>query len=450
MAKGMSRGFKITMGIIGIVIGFILMVMIIGAIGDASARGRLEEIRSSSLVFLESHIRTEQGNAVKYFAEAAEYAKDVTVDFYPYLDGESEISPELTKVVLDNLDAIARIEQGAKMEFHSYPYEYQKGASAELPDYFDLSKAIKLTCAKALFDLEHGRSDQSLDALLNVIQAGKLIASGTPVLFDVAIGNSFANQSLKVLHLGLASGVYDQEQVELIGASLARFESEWPQVGLSLEGEVCGLAVIFFDVLKNPAGVLQMGQLLSNSFGDVFRLFIFRLMCWKYFFSPARMYLSGHESMNAIVSEFNELEKMSLTPQNWEERKSKEGEFRENLDNILKGNLILNLTFPSVFAIYNRKLETLASIHAGRLACAIQGFRHTNLRFPVDLEELGGEVIFDFSTGKPWEYKNNGDSVSISSPGHDREDAKDDISLTLTSMGIGKYLQARRNAASGK
>ena len=93
MARRLSKGFRISMWIIGVVIGFILLVMIIGAIGDASGRPRLAEIRDESLAFLESHIRKDAGNAVKYFTEAAVYAEDVTVGLSPYLNGEAEISP---------------------------------------------------------------------------------------------------------------------------------------------------------------------------------------------------------------------------------------------------------------------------------------------------------------------------------------------------------------------
>lgn len=444
MARRFSKGFKITMSIIGVLVGFILLVMVVGAIGDASARSKLEEIRNGSLAFLESHIRTEKGNAVEYFTEAAEYAADVTIGFYPYLDGESEIGAELTKAILDNLDAIAKIEQGAQMEFFSYPYEYHKGAAAELPEYFNLNKAIRLTCAKALYDLEQGRGDTSLDALFNVLSAGKLVASDTPVIFDVAMGNSFAMQSLRILYLGLASGAYNQKQLERIDLSLRQFGNEWPMASLSLEGEVCGMAIIFFDALKHPAALLQMGELISNSIGDVFQLFIFRLVCWRYFFSPTRMYLSAHETMNEIVDGFKAIEEMPLIGENLEERSSKRTELREALKQSLESNMLLSLTFPNVFGIYSRRLETITHIHAARLCCAIFAFQRDNRRFPVDLEELGGDIIYDFNTGRMWEYKNNGDSATISSPGPDPEGTRDDISLTLTNLGIKQYLKEKR------
>jgi hypothetical protein len=450
MAMRFSKGFKVTLSIIGVVVGLILLVMIIGAIGDASARGKIKEIRDNSLAFFDAYIRTEQGNAVEYFTEAAEYAKDVTVDFHPYLDGEIEISPRLTKAIPDNLDAIAKIEQGTQMEFYSYPYEYEKGASAEIPEYFNLNKAIRLTTAKALYDFENGRGDLSLDALFNVIQAGKLIATGTPVLFDVAIGNSFAMQSIRVLHMGIASGGYDPEQLEQIDLTMKKFESEWPLVVLSLEGEVCAMAVIFFDALKHPATLFDMGQMISNSIGDAFRLFLFRLLCWRYWFSPSRMYLDAHASMNQLVEEFKVLEQMELAGDNFAERSAKEQALRQHLDEELEGNLLLNLTFPSVFGLYNRRLAVITSFRAARLCCAIRAFQRDHRRFPVDLKELGGDIVFDFNTGKMWEYKNNGDSASLSSPGPDPDDDRDDISITLTNLGVTSFLKDRRATASKK
>jgi hypothetical protein len=449
MVKGFSRSFKVTLGIIGVIVAFILLVMLVGAIGDASSRGKLAEIRDSSLAFLKSHIREDEGNAVDYFLEAAALAADADADASPYLNGLSEISPSLTKDILENLDAIARITQGAKMEFYSYPYDYQKGAAAELPDYFNLSKAIKLTCAKALFDLEKGRSDNSLDALFDCLRAGKLIASGTPVLFDVAIGNSFAMRSLEVLHLGLASGCYDQGQLERIDAVLTEFEEEWPLVGLSLEGEVCGMAIIFFDALKHPAALLEVGEMLGNSFGDVFRLFVFRLVCWRFLFSPSRMYLGAHEDMNAIVDTFKEIEGMPMNRENREDWDRKRAAFREDIEQRVEGNLLLNLTFPNVFAIYNRRLETITAIRAARLCCAIRAFQRDNRRFPVNLQELGGDIIYDFNTGKVWQYQNNGDSATIASPGSIPDGTKDDIAITLTNLGIAGYLKQLR-ATEGK
>lgn len=445
-----SRSFKVVLSVIVVFVVCIILVMAIGAIGDATARGKIEEIRNNSLAFLNSFIREEEGNALESFTQAGELAEDVTVNFLPYLDGEEEISPGLTKAILDNLDAIARIQQGARMEFYSFPYDYAKGAAAEIPEYFNLHKAIRLTVAKALFDLENGRSDASLDGLLGVLQAGKLIGTGTPVLFDVATGNVFAMQSLRVLHLGLASGAYDELQLERIDAILEKYESEWPPVGLALEGEVRGMAIIFFDALKNPAALLQMGELISNSIGDGFRLFIFRLACWRYWFSPSRMYLAAHVSMTEFTEGFKALELMELSRENVEERNAGQGALRAQFAEAVKGNLLVDLTFPSVFGLYSRRLSLMTSLRAARLCCAIREFQRDHRRFPVDLSELGGELIYDFNTGRTWEYKNNGDSAVLSSPGPDADNARDDVSITLTNLGIRQYLTERRAEAGKK
>lgn len=450
MAKGMSRGFKITIGIIAVVIVCILLVMVIGSIGDATAKGKVEEIRSNSLAFLKSHAREGEGNAETYFTEAAKNVRDETANVHPYLEGGREISPEVTRAILDNLDAIAKIRQGAHMEFYCYPYEYEKGAAAELPDFFGLNKAIKLTCAKALFDMERERIDESTGALLDVMRAGKLIAADTPVLFDVVMGNSFAKYSLNVLKLGLESGAYDQEQLERIDGFLQECEKEWPLVGLPLEGEVYGMAMTFCDVLKHPGSVMQMGELLSGSIGDVFRLFIMRVLCWRDWFSLKRTFIAAHETMKERVSEFNELDEMPLTVKNREERIEKYEAFNEHLTQAMEGNFLLNYTSPTMFGIYHRRIELLTLVRVERLACAIFDFQQGHMRFPVELHELGGNLIYDFNTGKLWEYDNNGDSVVISSPGPDHDSTKDDIYLTLTNLGIAEYLKRVRNAGSKK
>ncbi len=449
MAKGMSKGFKITAGILAVIVVFVLLVMVIGSIADRTAGGSVEEIRNNALTFLESYAREGDGNAEQYFTEAAEGIRDETVNIHTYLMGGREISAQVTKAILDNLEVIGKIRQGAQMEFYCYPYEYEKGAAAELPDFRNLNEAIRLTCAKALFDMEQGRSDQSMDALLDVTRAGKLIASDTPVLFDMVMGNSFAEQSLNVLKLGLESGAFDAEQLERIDGFLQDLEREWPRVALPLEGEVHGMAITFCDALKQPGSVMQMGELLSDSMGDIFRFFLLRILCWRTWFSLKRTFIAGHETMKGLVTEFKQLEEIPLSAESREERIEKFEAFNEHLKQAMEGNFLLNLTYPSVFGMHNQRLELLTLIRAERLACALFAFQRGNMRFPVNLEEMGGELIYDFNTGKLWEYENDGDAVVIASNGPDLKSGNDNVIIRLTNLGAKEYFKQKR-ASKGK
>ncbi len=75
------------------------------------------------------------------------------------------------------------------------------------------------------------------------------------------------------------------------------------------------------------------------------------------------------------------------------------------------------------------------------LSSSLASYRLKTGSFPEKLEEIAPHLIVDLQTRKPWEYMNYTDSAKVSSPGIDAEDA---ITITITNMSIGQYLEKKR------
>ncbi|MBA7594558.1 hypothetical protein ES703_01502 [subsurface metagenome] len=121
---------------------------------------------------------------------------------------------------------------------------------------------------------------------------------------------------------------------------------------------------------------------------------------------------------------------------------------KKRMNNYAAKNHIFSVLMPNIIPMYRRILRTITKIRMLYLSSIISSYRLEKGRFPLNLEEIAEDLVVDFNTGKMWEYTNYEDSVTIFSPGPDISDRKDDISITLTRMGIKKYLAKRRKSHS--
>jgi hypothetical protein len=282
---GRSKSFKITFTVLIVIVGCVLLVSIIGAIVDGSTKSKIMKAHDEALEYLSQYRKTGEGNAWGFYSKACEKARSIDVDFKPYLNGDIEITPEMMASILDNLEVITTMMAGSKMEFYSYPYEFEKGVSAQLPNFMSYRKATDLMLAKSLYDMERAKGTVSVDNLLTTMLVGKHIGSGVPLLIDHMIAIAIENQSLEVLEIGLSSGAYSKSEVERINSFLDRLEKEWPRIGWVIDGEVKMMDISAADIIKNPGSFLTIAETLTGAAGDVFRLFFLRLLCWRNFFS---------------------------------------------------------------------------------------------------------------------------------------------------------------------
>ncbi|TES93458.1 MAG: hypothetical protein E3J87_02295 [Candidatus Cloacimonadota bacterium] len=442
MARRSSKTFRVIIGIIVAIVGLTLLVLLIGVIVDKVTQPSIKRAGDEALEYLTNLKRDEPGNAWDFYSLAIEKSRDIKSDkiLSRYLNGNIEVTQEIMKTILDNLEIIEKIMEGARQEFYSYPYEYEKGAEAELPDYMSLRKAVSVTCAKAFYDLENGRTDASLNGLFSVMIVGKHIASGAPMLIDQMIGIVIVDKALKVLEIGISSGTFNDSQLESIAEFLVDLEKHWPLLSTALDGDSKTMKISFAKSQKGYSS-LFFG---SESESKFIRVFVFRFICWRHFFSPKLSFLRGFKYMEDYISELKEIEEESMKWEKRAEAKKREDELQEKIKVYCKRNLLFGFVIPNVFSMHRRKLEYITKIRMLHLSSEISSFRLESGRFPQSLEEIAKYLVVDFNTGKVWEYTNYEDSVTIFSPGPDISDKKDDISITLTGLGIKQYLAKRR------
>ena len=444
MARRASSFFKILISIVGIIIGVILLIFIIGIICDKSTESSIQKAGDESLEYLGSLKRNEDGNAWDFYSIAIEKSRDIKSDrtLSQYLEGDKEIIAEILEVISNNQEVIDNIREGARQDYYSYSYNYEEGVAIVFPDFLVLRRAVDITCIKALYDLENGRNEIALDGIFSVIIVGNHIASGAPVLLDQMIGSVIADKALKIVEIGISSSTFNDRQTEDISEFLNDMDRHWPLFSTAMDGETKLLKISFAKLQKD------FESLFSGWWDNIeitfLRKLAVRAFCWKYFFSPKRATQCSIKFMDGIISQIDEIERKTLSLVNEDEIDRKaEYEIEKQMKNYARKNPIFRIIIPNLLQMYHRKLQIITRIRMLQIANSITSHRFKKGKFPHSIEEIATELIVDFNTGKAWEFTNYGDSVTLFSPGPNISDKKDDISITLTKMGIKKYLEKK-------
>ncbi len=449
VARRFSKGFQVIICIIGSLVGLILLLFVLGLITDWFTHPSIERAGKEALKDLMSLKRDEPGNAWNYYSAAIEKYKDIKPDKIPYryLEGKIEITPNVIKIIEESKDIIGIIKEGTKQDFCSIPYNYEKGVAADIPDFMSLRRTTDIICAKSLSELEMGHTEEALDNIFSVATVGKDIAAGAPVLISQMIGTVIFLQVNHVLEIGIASGVFNSSELETISEFLDEIERFWPMLSTALDGETKSLKITLSQSYRNFETSLPVWW--SNIKIRFYAEFAARFFCWRYIFSPKRATLCSIRLMDSIINELKEMESETVKMTIKEETDIKAIDLlKKRMNNYAAKNHIFSVLMPNIIPVYRRILRTITKIRMLYLSSIISSYRLEKGRFPLNLEEIAEDLVVDFNTGKMWEYTNYEDSVTIFSPGPDISDRKDDISITLTRMGIKKYLAKRRKSHS--
>ncbi len=446
MPRRLPKTLKIPFIIVAVIAGIVLIISGIGAIFDRSAYHVILVDAEDALAYFSRFHYDDDGNAWEYYSEAAEKADSFGSDreLFRYLSGEIEITYNSMKTILNNLEIIELIREGAKQDYYSYPYEFEKGIAAEIPSYIGLLRAVDITCIKALYDMENGRNDTALENLFGAMMAGKHVASG-PMVMDYMVGFSLVKRGLKVLRIGIASGAFNEEQLGGISEFLDDLEKHWPSLSEAIGAEAKRMRITFAGASAKDIGLTVFGgDQDADHFGFV-QMFIVRLFCWRSFFSP---YRSLHTCFVFMDEIFEELEKIESNAMDSLTDKIEDKTFvalQGKVDSFRKKNFFFNIAAPDYGRMLRKKMKEMMGIRLIHTSSLVAAYRLEKGDFPESIEELAKHLIVDLGTGKQWQYTNYADSVIILIPGLDDEDADDALSIILTGLGIKRYLDDKRN-----
>lgn len=448
MARRISKTLKAVIWIVGVIIGIVILVSVIGKIGDKAVSGEVKQAGQDALEYFSKLQKDGEGNAWVYYEQAMKAASGIASDreLTQYLEGEEEPTFKLMKDILDNLQIIDIIREGARQDYCAIPHAYEDGLEAPLPEYVALRRAVSITCVKALYDLENGRSDEAIDLLFSAMMVGKHVAS-SPMIMDQMIGFALVGRALKVLEIGISTRAFDERQLDEVAGFLDDMEKHWPLLSDAISADMKLMRISFAKQGENVTSLMVMGGDGIREFGFL-RMLALRVLCWRDWFSPIRTMhncFAFYEDLDAELRGYEGVLLDETASKEVEEEKGKS--IKNKVDSFRKRNFWFAIACPEYPSMFKRKIERITMFRILNLSSSLASYRLTKGRFPEKLVEIAPHLIVDLQTREPWMYVNYGDSARISSP---CVDAGDTIAVTITNMSIGTYLEKKRLKALEK
>ena len=429
---GLKRRLKIYSWSLGIPIGLLLLIGLIGWIGDLIASYELNQMDLDGKRFFENFLNRggyekplyngtgEEGNAWDFYARAIETIKPMETSegkiLLEFLDGKVEDLSQVTPILLRYEEPLQNIRRGLSQTRCLIPIEYEKGEKAPLPDYMSLRSLAKLLAAHGRLAQKMGRTRDASADYLDVMMFGQDIAGGDLIMIGDMVGISILNTGWKEMREDLMTFSFQEEDLQEIANTLHNLSSTWPYLGEDLLAEIYMLPFTHETMemklrLSVPAGSIT-GQLIQNR---LFFWWFFHLRSWKSLFSVHRAWLDAKKLPLELVGEVISAEKHDLHPLNL---------LREEWDRRTKDYWLGTTIALNPYEMAKRRLEGILKIRLCGLAALAQLEYLQNNRYPENLNTvgvqsaLGGEsLLTDPMTDSPWQYRVSakGDSCEISS-----------------------------------
>jgi hypothetical protein len=440
--RQVSRPFKVSIGIIGSFLGCFVFSIGIGYTVDILILQTLRTVGNESKELFVQDPLVEK-NSWNYYREALKTSKNITSSQsrIRYIRGEVEISEEILQSLEDNHVSLSTLIEGSQLRHTSLPVLFRDGRSIELIGLDTLRLLAELLCVQSLVSLELGNQEESLENLFSAFSIGNHISSEALTVTDQIIGNVLISQSLRVLTIGLSSGIYETKHLEGISSFLDDLENTLPPLNSALRRQMDLLKIYISH--RSITDILYLILIPHHRTNPSLSLKLFiRLVYWRYFFSPRYAFLQNFRFYDSIISEMGEIEK----PLVFDSSEGKYTKFPSVFADRIREQSRRN-PLPPIFSpkFTNRgRLLLLTRIRMLRLSTEIALFHRKNGSFPTTIKNFKKSISIDFNTGTDFLFSHCEDSVIIQSPAFSLEDPQDDIVIILTTKGIKKYLEKRK------
>jgi hypothetical protein len=424
---------KIVLSFFFFVFGLLLLPQIIGLVVDCIAYPFMKkEAGNAQQYFAEVNV-DDTSNAWYYYFRAGEKFDDNAWnrEVYQYIDGTTEITPNILTAIRGNKQALELLQDGTKRNFCKIPHDQERLMSSSLSMSYNLFKLVDLIDARALLNLKKMDYEDAIADIFSIISVSEHVASDGAAI-DYMMGCKFIYQSCRLLEMGLESGSFNEIQLGIIADRLMALETEWPKFARVLEIEAKTTLIMLSNPRREGSGGVFMSKMLL------------RYIHWKYLFSYNFAYLGGYRFMNELSDELEEKEEIDSLIYSFNENLNQDVQRRIRIYGWK--NFIYGIELANIVHLYERRLHILTNIRILHLCSEAQRYKLEHGYYPPKIEEFEKRVYTDFNTGECFNYTNFGDSIIVSSPGPDLDSEKDDVSLTLTDIGIKKYLERKRNA----
>ncbi|MCK4575210.1 hypothetical protein KAU34_02245 [candidate division WOR-3 bacterium] len=418
-----------------VIFGVFLLPQIIGPVVDRITYPQLKKEAEKALQYFDEVSVDDTSNAWFYYSRAGEQFDDSAwhKEVYQYIDGKIEITPHILSAIRENKQALELLRDGTKCDFCKIPYNPEIWAPSSFSmSSSNLDEIVDIAYAQSLFNLENMNNEKAIADIFSIMTISEHVASNGHAI-DYMMGCWFFYQSYKLLKMGLESGVFDEVQLEIISNKLKVFEEEWPKFARVLEIEAKSTLMMLSESRKE----ITARQFMAMMF--------LRYINWKHFFSFNFAILGGYRFMNELSDELEEKEDIDSLIFNFDDNLEKDIE--ERIRNYSLKNLMYGIGLANIVRLYERKLSILTKIRILHLCSEVQRYKLRNGHYPPSIDDFDRKISIDLNSGEYFSYTNYGDSVIVSSSGNDPTEQKDDVSLTLTNIGIKRYLKRKRDSS---
>ena len=443
--ESLKKRLKIYGLILAIPVGLLLLIGLIGFVGDLIAKPQLNKMRKEALQYFEDfrnqggylkpvyNENVEEGNAWDFYAKAMEKIEKMDDEYRRDLDdffwkGTNRDSTQLAALVYRSEQILDEARQGLKQKRYLSPIEYEKGllSTDTFPNYKSLKMIVKLFASHGRFEQRAGRSQQAARDYLDAIRLGQDIAGGDLTFMGNVIGVVCIGIGIVNLKADLKTFSFEEEDLREISKSLHILSFTWPSLGESFFDENR------LDLLTNPEDLedhlrsefpkykdfidsVYPSQSLHDRFVSWWRD---HLRCWATLFSVKRAYVNSMTLYQEISKDVSKMEKRS-----WQELKLLGEEWEKDLsENPNCKKDLVEIILPHSSSRVLIRMEGILKLRLQGAAALTHLYYLRNQSYPSELNESDrGEMedlFIDPMTGQPWKYKvfANGDSCEIYSP----------------------------------
>jgi hypothetical protein len=416
-----------------IILGVILVVALVGWVGDILALRSARNMARESLEYFSEFEKTgcvkpdyysdmKDGEAWDYYSRAVDAVQNVDKNrmgmigrYLTEIDKPDWDTASALSILAECDSILSFMKAGTRQKKSTVPGEYSEGVTSLIVDFMAVRSVARLASLRARLTLNDD-PESSVSDLTDGCVFSADIACGSPTALSDMIGITCLGNSRAEAQRVIESFRLSETELLHLAETMSKVSESWPDATRSLGGEWRLIAISL------PALPLEeLDYYLNNGPPSSMSGFVYwwtgHLRSWRYLFSHRRAYVALVNSLRTMSEDLSQAEPRGFAAvdsvtQYWLEKAERSRNWT-----------LRSYALPFYLDLLGHSFEAVARLHvAGTMALAELYFLE-NGRWPDDLESLrrtGLEDLFvDPMTAGQLKYKvyPEGDSIAIYSVG---------------------------------
>lgn len=422
-------GFGKVGKVILVVIGLILLVAVVGWVGDMVSLRTLVSQSNGALQYFTEFKRTgyekpayypdmKDGKAWDAYARIITLAEssdsaDMRLINDVLLGGADDRRARAAEIISNCDSIIAYIKEGVRRKSVINPLDYEEGYKLHLPHYLPLRNGAKLMACRARLNARRN-PQYAVEDMIDGAIFGQDLAGGDLTLIGHMVGVVCLGISARQMGDALSDFHLKKPQLERLARAMNTLAETWPPASRNLEGEyrlgaisLRGLRLREMEELEFPGP-----KTLSNAF---FYWWYTHLLSWRQLFSFRRAQVGAIRLHMLMVKDLKEAEAKGYGAvdsvfKTWESRLIDSGNW-------------LAREQPTFAKFHARRFEGMAKARLAGAGALVEIYFLKNRRWPDKLELVKRDdllnLLIDPMSGERLKYivYPGADSVAIYSVG---------------------------------